>query len=121
MTFPIVRTEKVVNDFAQFGQEELEKFSSRRIACFDDLGEEPKESVHYGTRVNVMQQILEERYSRSCITLVTTNHKINELGKMYGAMVESRIPEMFNPIALHGPDRRSMAVDQSLDFETSKK
>ena len=119
MTFPIVRTEKVVNDYAKFGPEELDRYSNRKIICFDDLGEEPKESTHYGARINVMQQILEERYSRACITLATSNHKPVELGKMYGQRVESRIQEMFNVISLPGPDRRAHAYDQSLEFTQS--
>jgi len=117
LTFQIVRTETVVNDYSSKGSEELDRYSRQRIICFDDLGEEPKETVYFGTRVNALQMILEERYARACITLATSNHKPVELGKMYGSRVESRLQEMFNIIHLPGPDRRAHAYDQSLEFQ----
>ena len=117
LTFPIIRCERVVSGFATYGNEEIEQYMRRRIVCFDDLGEEQKETVHYGTRINVMQTILEERYSRSCITLATTNHVVNDFNDMYGPRVKSRLHEMFNLIALHGPDRRVPAINLSLPLE----
>jgi len=82
-------------------------YAARRIYCYDDLGEEPLSVSHYGTRANVMQHILEERYNRQCLTLATTNHNVQELGEMYGERVESRLQEMFNLITLGGGDRRN--------------
>lgn len=114
LTFPVVRCERIVSKYASYGPDEFEPFMRGRIVCFDDLGQEQKEAVHFGTRVNTMQAILEERYTRSCITLATTNHTIQALGLMYGKRVESRLSEMFNFIAMHGPDRRNIAYPQPI-------
>lgn len=111
--YPIVQVNVAVNNYETAGSDFIELFKRRRIICFDDLGEENKEAVHFGNRMNVMQQILEERYNRCCLTLATTNHSIDELGKMYGARVHSRIIEMFNVMILPGHDRRKDTVKRS--------
>jgi len=120
LTFPIVRTDQIVSGFSSFGHEEIDQYIRRRVLCLDDLGEETMEANHFGTRLNVLQHIMEARYSRSCLTLATSNHNLKDLSEMYGSRIASRIPEMFNLIALHGPDRRSPAYQQSLPLENKK-
>jgi hypothetical protein len=72
------------------------------IYCFDDLGLE--NVIHYfGNQCSVMQEIILSRYdyfySFRMFSHITTNLNSNEIEKMYGLRVRSRMREMFNLIA----------------------
>ena len=115
----IVRTETIVNDYASYGPEEIEHYIRRRIIVFDDLAEESSTASFFGNRINVMQHILESRYTRQSLTLATTNHLITELGAMYGRRVKSRLYEMFNILVINGKDRRKEnVVQKQLEYES---
>lgn len=75
-----------------FGHEVLGRF-------YDDLGQED-EGVHYTKRQNVMAQILDNRhrYGNYFRTHITSNHTLDEIGKIYGPRIEDRFYEMFNVI-----------------------
>jgi DNA replication protein DnaC len=77
--------------------------------CFDDLGTEDSKR-HFGDQVNVMGDILSNRYDRSITpfhyTHLTTNLSAQEIESFYGTRVRSRMREMFNMITLPGEDRR---------------
>ena len=78
------------------------KFDSQE-RIFDDLGEEETTVLDYGNRVCVMAHILSERYKglkEGCITHVTTNLTKEQIGKVYGGRIESRMFEMFNILNL---------------------
>lgn len=66
-----------------------------------DLGIE-QNMKHFGNESNVMAEILLSRYdllrSAGIITHTTTNLNANELEKLYGNRVRSRLREMFNLI-----------------------
>lgn len=72
---------------------------------FDDLGAE-KPAVYYGHTVNVMEEILLDRYEHfmkhGLLTHITTNKDLNELEALYGSRVISRMHEMFNFMVLGG-------------------
>lgn len=84
-------------------------FFQREIgACFEDLGTE-EDKMHFGSSVNVMGQILQNRYDRKVpyhYTHLTTNLTGDEIENRYGARVRSRCREMFNMLVLGGEDRR---------------
>jgi hypothetical protein len=75
-----------------FGQSVLGRY-------FDDLGEEDLAS-HMGNKVNVMGQIIENRYRNRQFQLThfTSNHTIDELNDLYGPRVTDRLREMCNVI-----------------------
>ena len=72
---------------------------------FDDLGAE-KPAVYYGNTVNVMEEILLDRYEHfikhGLLTHITTNKDLSELEALYGSRVVSRMHEMFNFLVLGG-------------------
>lgn len=78
--------------------------------CFDDLGTEESRQ-HFGNRLNVMAEIMLNRYDRrreygwEC-THITTNLTVEEIEKYYGTRVKDRFREMFNLIELKGDSRR---------------
>ena len=79
--------------------------------CFDDLGVEQNIKL-YGNDCNVMAEVLLDRYDQfvrhGLITHVTTNLNAEELERLYGDRLRSRMREMFNLIAFPSgaPDRR---------------
>lgn len=69
--------------------------------CFDDLGTEPQ-SKYYGKSVDVMAEILLNRYDKRLPfteTHVTTNLSTDEIYQRYGSRVSDRMQEMFNIIS----------------------
>ena len=109
----IVRpTREVTAEFIQDGFQVIPKYGKNfKGYCFDDLGVE-QSMKHFGNECNVMGEILLSRYdlmkSAKRITHATTNLNANELEKIYGNRVRSRLREMFNLISFpeSTPDKR---------------
>lgn len=86
-------------------------FYQREIGyCFDDLGTENAKK-HFGSEVNVMADVLQNRYDEGgrypwTQTHITTNLTFDDIEFMYGTRVRDRIREMFNIICLDGKSRR---------------
>ena len=64
-------------------------------SLFDDLGAENIGS-HYGTKADVMGEIIQSRYEVGARTFFTTNLNFDELRKTYDERVASRLAEMCN-------------------------
>lgn len=100
--YTVKPTRAIAGEFLQNGYEAIHKYgNSDTIYCFDDLGIE-QNMKHFGNESNVMAEILLSRYdllrSKGTITHATTNLNANELEKLYGNRVRSRLREMFNLI-----------------------
>ncbi|MBN9294007.1 MAG: ATPase [Flavobacteriia bacterium] len=100
--YTVKPTRTIAGEFLQNGYDTIHKYgNSDTIYCFDDLGIE-QNMKHFGNESNVMAEILLSRYdllrSRGTITHATTNLNANELEKLYGNRVRSRLREMFNLI-----------------------
>ncbi len=74
------------------GVESLKKYFSGNI-MFDDFGAENIAS-HYGSKSDVMGEIIQSRYERRCRTFITTNLTFEQIQKVYGERVASRLAEM---------------------------
>lgn len=74
----------------------------------DDLGTEFNEMMVYGTKINPMQTILEERLDNwpNIRTYITTNLTPTDIERRYGEKVASRFAEAIRPVSLEGVDRR---------------
>ena len=83
------------------GSVSLERFRKKKDWCFDDLGLE-NEGKHYGTKANVMADVIAFRYdlwqNYRIKTHFTTNLGATELIKQYGERVVDRIKQMTNNI-----------------------
>lgn len=89
----------------RYGRNSFSKSSQAEIPrhyCFDDLGTE-NNLKYFGNECNVIAEVLLTRYdlfiSRKLITHITTNLAANEIEKMYGNRVRSRMRELCNLIA----------------------
>lgn len=98
----------VVSQYETDGPKKVQSFF-QGIRCFDDFGTEPK-AIWYGKHHEFFRIVLEARYNAfihtGLITHITTNLTIEDIGKRYGAHIESRLYEQFNIIVMAGTDRR---------------
>ncbi|AEA44957.1 ATPase [Fluviicola taffensis] len=108
--YPVVSTRNVTSEFHADGFQVIHKYGkSRKVYCFDDLGIE-NNIKQFGNETNSMAEILLHRYdlhvNLGIVTHGTTNLNANELEKLYGNRVRSRLRSMFNLISF---------VESSLD------
>lgn len=94
---------EIAFEFINDGYATIHKYGKiRHVYCFDDLGVE-KSLKHFGNDCNTMAEILLSRYDHFIQTGIrthaTTNLNAQELEKLYGNRVRSRLREMFNLIA----------------------
>ena len=82
---------------------------------FDDFGSESP-VVHFGNKIDVMGEVIQDRYDHfigtGMKTYLTSNLSEEEITDEYGARVSSRLREMCNFITLEGYDRRTRMNDQ---------
>lgn len=76
------------------------------ILVVDDLGEEPKEVLVYGTPIYPVREVLEARYDSLRFTIQTSNLSPKDLPEHYGWRVVDRFREMFHQIAFKGTSYR---------------
>ncbi len=105
-------TRDITTEFIQDGFQVLPRYGKTyKGYCFDDLGVE-QSIKHFGNECNVIGEILLSRYEfmkiHKRITHATTNLNANDLEKIYGNRVRSRLREMFNLITFPNvtPDKR---------------
>lgn len=122
--YRVISTRKVAGEFSDSGNSVIKQYSGLgRNAfgdsscflqeyygyCFDDLGTENIKKI-YGQSVNVMEEIILNRYDARDVgwnnTHITTNLTADEIESIYGSRVRSRMREMFNIIELTWNDLR---------------
>jgi predicted ATPase len=77
--------------------------------CIDELGAEVTSASHYGTSINVLQEVLQLRYymfQDGFRTHVTSNLSAPDVSLKYGDRVRDRMREMFNQVLLESPKSR---------------
>lgn len=89
-------TAKELTNAARKGED---YYNSSIIVCgIDDLGEEPKEVMSYGNLITPIVDIIEERYAKRQITIITTNLDADGIKNKYGTRVADRLREMMQLI-----------------------
>ncbi len=61
---------------------------------------------HYGTKLNVIEEVIEERYRKGLLTHLTTNLSEDDILDAYGDRVYSRLKSMVNYHTITGEDFR---------------
>lgn len=78
--------------------------------CFDDLGQEEPVYIHYGNKINVMEQVLFERdlqrQKEYTNTIITTNLDPAQIDDRYGTRLLDRLSEMCTFVRLDGKSMR---------------
>lgn len=106
MNFDVIRSTKIVSDYANEGIDGIELYTRRLVICIDDLGTEPDNAKNYGNTIDVIGYILAERYAKRLMTLATTNLTYAALEARYDDRIMSRMRALFNFIEMNGPDYR---------------
>lgn len=115
----VINCRKIISEYRKDGDAIYEKYCEKIFATgrflndfmFDELGREDHQVLYFGNRTNVMEKILADRYDlfvdEGIKTHITTNiMNGNDIEKIYGDYIRSRMREMFNVIELPGSDRR---------------
>lgn len=103
MNYLIKSTRDISAEYNIDGYSTILKYGkTAKIYCLDDLGVE-QNAKHFGNECNTIAEILLHRYdllrAQNIVTHATTNLNANELDKIYGNRVRSRLREMFNLIS----------------------
>lgn len=72
------------------------KLRNIEVLAIDDLGTEPKESIHYGDFVTAAIDVLSYRYEEQFCTLATSNLAANEIATYYDERIADRFREMMH-------------------------
>lgn len=89
----------IVGAFVDDGENGLQEYTDpHNNIIIDELGREPAVGSHYGTRLDVMQYLLQTRYDhrRTCVTHATTNSSVADIEQRYGDFIADRFKEIFN-------------------------
>lgn len=70
------------------------KIKNIEVLCIDDLGTEPRESMHYGEFITAVTDIINHRYDNQFCTITTSNIPPQELAKYYDERIADRFREM---------------------------
>ena len=100
---------ELANIYAASGQPALIQYAADDMnLIIDEFGREPIPASNYGTKMNVLQFLMQLRYDkrRTTITHITTNLTPDRLEPLYGDYVADRCKEMFNFIEFSGESLR---------------
>lgn len=75
------------------GRAELRRIASTPMIAIDDLGDEAKLVIDYGSPIQPLVELLEERYDRQLFTLFTSNLTSRMIEDHYGARIRDRLRE----------------------------
>lgn len=100
---------ELANIYATDGQSALIQYAADDVnIVIDEFGREPIPASNYGTKMNVLQYLMQLRYDhrRTSVTHITTNMGPDNLEPLYGDYVADRCKEMFNFIEFKGESLR---------------
>ena len=122
LPYNVIECLEIASDYSERGEEYLSRYFNLSPAypqqnlghdqigwCFDDLGQEDTKK-RFGNSMNTLEYILSRAYRNemSGKIHITTNLTGDDIGKIYGPRLRSRMREMFNVIHFseNAPDRR---------------
>lgn len=86
--------------------DEYKNLFNEPMMIIDDLGDEPREVMVYGMIHTPVIDILEDRYAKQLMTIVTTNLETDDLEKKYGPRIYDRFKEMLTSIVFENDSYR---------------
>ena len=110
----LVLLAKAYNNPTRENESEAYRYKKLRtieILAIDDLGQEPKESIHYGDFVTAAMDIISFRYEEQFCTLVSSNLSATEIATYYDERIADRFREMMHII--------NFGTEQSFRKQTS--
>jgi DNA replication protein DnaC len=105
--YNIFSARDIVADYASSGYDGIAKYTIYSNICIDDLGTEGKEMANYfGTKLDVIPEVIELRYSKGLTTHFTSNLNLELIKDRYDDRVFSRISQQCNEIVMNDKDFR---------------
>ncbi|MEG2243789.1 MAG: hypothetical protein RSA66_10450 [Muribaculaceae bacterium] len=95
----LVLLAKARNNPSRDNTEEVNRYKRLRnseILAIDDLGTEPRESVHYGDFVTAAMDMIAHRYEEQFCTIVSSNLAAPDIAKYYDERIADRFREMMH-------------------------
>ena len=86
--------------------DEYNDLFTERMMIIDDIGVEPKEVLVYGMVHTPIIDLLNERYNRQLLTILTTNLNPKQLKEKYGERIYDRFREMFEIVTFKNESYR---------------
>lgn len=109
MNFKIVNVKRIAGEYqspAIGGFSVIQKYAGYRCLVLDDIGKEQDESLNFGNRMNVVEEIINIREEQGLLTFGTTN--LNRMNEKYDDRTVSRMNTLFNVINInHETDFRN--------------
>jgi len=85
-------------------------YKKPKIFCFDDFGLESIDTRSFGNAVNVMEEIMGDRYDyflkHRLLTFATSNLQVEQIEECYGERLRDRLRQMMNVRTLVGDSLR---------------
>jgi len=109
LAWATVRADAICDFWAKSGS--LSDFKDKRVLGIQDFGNEPREAVYMGNKIDVLRSVLEYRGDKpDAITLLTSNLRLDgkAIAEKYGDRVASRLYAMCNYLVIRGRDRRKL-------------
>lgn len=104
--YKIINARDIFDHYCQSGLNGISIYSVYSNICIDDLGAEPKEGLYFGTKLNVLADVIEKRHDKGLTTHYTTNLDEEEIRARYNDRVYSRMKEQSSFIILNDNDFR---------------
>lgn len=104
--FRTVNSKEIVSNYMKDGYDGLLNYMKIGNLCIDDLGSESATANYFGTKLDVLTEIIETRYNKGLLTHFTTNLDEQEINDRYNSRVYSRIVHQCNMIVLNDNDYR---------------
>ncbi|GEM_PF-3003329 len=97
----IVNVKKIAGEFQspQGGYSVIQKYANFPCLVIDDIGKEQEESISFGNKMNVVEEIISIREELGMLTFGTTN--LNRMEDMYDDRTISRMNLLFNVIPMN--------------------
>jgi DNA replication protein DnaC len=104
--FKTVTARELCSSYGSKGFEAIDWYAGYNILFIDDVGTEQERTKFYGTELDVVGYLVEERSRQKRITHYTSNLTPDDLNARYGSRVESRIKGECNLLLLNDKDFR---------------
>ena len=106
LKFNMYTSREIVADYVSNGYDGIAKYCIYSNICIDDFGAENRDSNYYGSKLDVLTEIIETRYTKGLTTHFTSNLNLELIKEKYNDRVFSRISKQCNIIILNDKDFR---------------
>lgn len=102
ITAKIVNVKKIAGEFQSpkdGGYSVIQRYANFPCLVIDDIGKEQEESISFGNKMNVVEEIISIREELGMLTFGTTN--LNRMEDMYDDRTVSRMNFLFNVVPVN--------------------